>query len=55
MNWEILTRDGKIYGWVHPLTRRNIEVDFFAEWQQYQREADLRVAAQVRKIVRAIN
>ena len=34
---------------------RDIQIDFFAEWQQYQREADLRVAAQLRKIVRAVN
>ena len=34
---------------------RDIEIDFFAEWQQYQREADLRVAAQLRKIIRAVN
>ena len=34
---------------------RDIQIDFFAEWQQYQREADLRVAAQLRKIIRAVN
>jgi hypothetical protein len=39
----------------HEQSARDIEIDFFAEWQQYQREADLRVAAQLRKIIRAVN
>ena len=53
----IQMRDGKpvLVGWIHWMAVRDIEIDFFAEWQQYQREADLRVAAQLRKIIRAVN
>jgi hypothetical protein len=39
---------------IHPLRVRQLEIEFFAEWQQYQREADIRVAAQVRKIMHGI-
>ena len=50
-----LGKDGNLHGLLHWIAARDIEIDFFAEWQQYQREADLRVAAQLRKIIRAVN
>jgi hypothetical protein len=31
-----------------------LDISYFALWQQYQREADIRVAAQVRKIMHGI-
>ena len=60
-NWDrVKTYGGKLHENLIQMrdgrsAARDIEIDFFAEWQQYQREADLRVAAQLRKIIRAVN